>query len=217
MWFRHGMSTIPDARVEFGHSYLTKAAEALELLDSGIVLIQNCAKYIRYLSTLQDDRSELLKVSIFVQWTDVSSFQIYLSIATVAHLSSKTVPPADLTATRRLSHRSMLSQSCLTGATSWAVIPKLASSSRLTISTLLSWVHALSTWTSKYHQGQAYQSKARVQNEHRSDVSKSSGYDQKTFIVSSTLSRSDTPLLPRPHWVLNPNRGTCLSAVRIRR
>lgn len=56
LWARHGSSHDADSVVESGRSHLMKSAEALEKLDNDNNLVQQCAKYIRYLSKLQDGR-----------------------------------------------------------------------------------------------------------------------------------------------------------------
>lgn len=56
LWARHATSQNADTVVASGRSYLMKSAEALEMLDNDNNLVQQCAKYVRYLSKLQDVR-----------------------------------------------------------------------------------------------------------------------------------------------------------------
>ncbi|KAK6434515.1 hypothetical protein LTR95_009301 [Oleoguttula sp. CCFEE 5521] len=53
LWVQRGSSAELEDFTNSGQTYLQKAAEALECLDRDILLVQNCAKYVRYLSGLQ--------------------------------------------------------------------------------------------------------------------------------------------------------------------
>ncbi len=56
LWMYHCIDEHDNITVQSSPSYLEKAAEALEKLDCGILLVRNCAKYIRYLKKLQENR-----------------------------------------------------------------------------------------------------------------------------------------------------------------
>jgi hypothetical protein len=58
LWARDGSHQDEDAIIASKRSYLIKAAETLTMLDASNSLVLQCAKYIRYMSKLQDGRCE---------------------------------------------------------------------------------------------------------------------------------------------------------------
>lgn len=60
LWAQHGKTHDVAADIERGRSYLAMAAEALDKVDQGNRLINQCSRYIRYLSKLQDGRCKYI-------------------------------------------------------------------------------------------------------------------------------------------------------------